>query len=93
MREASSGSSPKHSSLRPQRGSRSTSRQETSARSTPSSASCLALTPAAEASSSSSKQAAEARFTGSRQPSSAWCPWGHSVTISTGMPSRERSMT
>ena len=64
--ETKQGSSPKHSSLRPQRGSRRISRAEANAKSTPMSLSCRPQTFAASSSSAGDQDAAAARFTGSR---------------------------
>ena len=66
---------------------------DTRAKSTPMSRSCFPQTSAAASSNAGSKEQAAARFTGSRQPSRAWWPWGHSEENSTGMPSRECSST
>ena len=83
---ASSGSSPKVSSARPQRPSRSTSSAETRARCTPLAASSAATAREASSRAAGSQAAAAVRFTGSVVPPSAWWPCGASSATSTPMP-------
>lgn len=92
-RAARYGSSPKHSSVRPQRGSRAMSSAETRATWPPRARSSAAAWAAARSWSSGFQVAPTARLTGRTVPSRAMRPCGTSSTNSAGMPSRLRSTT